>query len=135
MDLPDGEIQRLYAVDDAEQIRWRDIIFEEQPYLANVYPGDTREIGIMNQSENRRYLIEELLKEQLRYAHMQNPEDAEGQKQLLRSLMNVRMPKKIRPEFLQVQDAYLQEAAKEKGVVTLAELEASKPDLYIWKDD
>ena len=40
--------------------------------------------------------------------------DAEGQKQLLRSLMNVRMPKKIRPEFLQVQDAYLQEVAKEK---------------------
>ena len=24
-----------------------DIIFEEQPYLANVYPGDTREIGII----------------------------------------------------------------------------------------
>lgn len=89
----------------------------------------------MNQSENRRYLIEELLKEQPRYAHMQIPADAEGQKQLLRSLMNVRMPKKIRPEFLQVQDAYLQEVAKEKGVVTLAELEASKPDLYIWKGD
>lgn len=24
-----------------------DIIFAEQPYLANVYPGDTREIGII----------------------------------------------------------------------------------------
>ena len=70
----------------------------------------------MNQSENRRYLIEELLKEQPRYAHMQIPADAEGQKQLLRSLMNVRMPKKIRPEFLQVQDAYLQEVAKEKAL-------------------
>ena len=89
----------------------------------------------MNQSENRRYLIEELLKEQPRYAHMQIPADAEGQKRLLRSLMNVRMPKKIRPEFLKVQDAYLQEAAKEKGVVTLAELHASKPDPYIWKGD
>lgn len=89
----------------------------------------------MNQSENRRYLIEELLKEQPRYVHMQIPADAEGQKQLLRSLMNVRMPKKIRPEFLQVQDEYLQEVAKEKSVVMLAELEASKPDLYIWKGD
>ena len=96
---------------------------------------DRKKIGIMNQSENRRYLIEELLKEQPRYAHMQIPADAEGQKQLLRSLMNVRMPKKIRPEFLQVQDAYLQEAAKEKGIVTLAELDASQPDLYIWKGD
>lgn len=89
----------------------------------------------MNQSENRRYLIEELLKEQPRYAHMQIPADAEGQKRLLRSLLNVRMPKKIRPEFLKVQDAYLQEVAKEKGVVTLAELDASEPDLYIWKGD
>ena len=25
----------------------KDIIFEEQPYLANVYPGDTRKIGII----------------------------------------------------------------------------------------
>ena len=26
---------------------WRDLIFEEQPYLSNVYPGDTRDIGII----------------------------------------------------------------------------------------
>lgn len=38
---------RAYAVDDSEQEKWRDIIFEEQPYLANVYPGDTRNIGIV----------------------------------------------------------------------------------------
>ena len=28
-----------------EQEKWRDLIFEEQPYLSNVYPGDTRDIG------------------------------------------------------------------------------------------
>lgn len=38
---------KAYAVADAEQNRWRDLIFEEQPYLANVYPGDTRDIGIV----------------------------------------------------------------------------------------
>jgi uncharacterized pyridoxamine 5'-phosphate oxidase family protein/NAD-dependent dihydropyrimidine dehydrogenase PreA subunit len=38
---------KAYAVADEEQKRWRDIIFEEQPYLANVYPGDTRSIGII----------------------------------------------------------------------------------------
>lgn len=31
----------------AEQKKWIDTIFAEQPYLANVYPGDTREIGIV----------------------------------------------------------------------------------------
>ncbi len=30
-----------------EQERWKDVIFQEQPYLANVYPGDTRNIGII----------------------------------------------------------------------------------------
>ena len=35
---------RAYEVSDDEQIKWRDMIFEEQPYLTNVYPQDTREI-------------------------------------------------------------------------------------------
>ena len=30
-----------------EQRKWMDVIFSEQPYLSNVYPGDTREIGII----------------------------------------------------------------------------------------
>ena len=38
---------KAYAVADEEQKRWRDIIFDEQPYLANVYPGDTRSIGVI----------------------------------------------------------------------------------------
>ena len=38
---------KAYAVSEEEQVKWRDKIFEEQPYLANVYPGDTREIGIV----------------------------------------------------------------------------------------
>lgn len=45
------EMIRLSAkaekVSDDEQRKWIDIIFEEQPYLANVYPGSTREIGIV----------------------------------------------------------------------------------------
>ena len=32
---------------EEEQEKWRDIIFKEQPYLSNVYPGDTRSIGII----------------------------------------------------------------------------------------
>ena len=38
---------KVYAVAEEEQEKWRDLIFEEQPYLANVYPGDTRDIGII----------------------------------------------------------------------------------------
>lgn len=38
---------RAYPVAENEQEEWIDRIFEEQPYLANVYPGDTRKIGIV----------------------------------------------------------------------------------------
>lgn len=38
---------KAYAVAADEQEKWKNIIFEEQPYLANVYPGDTRDIGII----------------------------------------------------------------------------------------
>ncbi len=38
---------KAYAVAEDGQKKWTDKIFEEQPYLANVYPGDTRDIGII----------------------------------------------------------------------------------------
>ena len=31
-------------VPEAEQLRWRDVIYAEQPYLENVYPGGTKNI-------------------------------------------------------------------------------------------
>lgn len=38
---------RAYAVAEDEQEKWRAVIFQEQPYLANIYPGDTGSIGII----------------------------------------------------------------------------------------
>lgn len=38
---------RAVPVPQAEQAHWIETIFSEQPYLANVYPGDTRGIGIV----------------------------------------------------------------------------------------
>lgn len=38
---------KVEKVPDQEQRKWIDIIFEEQPYLSNVYPAHTREIGIV----------------------------------------------------------------------------------------
>ena len=35
-----------------EQKKWIDVIFSEQPYLSNVYPGDTRDIGIIFKVSN-----------------------------------------------------------------------------------
>lgn len=35
-----------------EQARWIDAIYAEQPYLANVYPGDTRKINVIYKVES-----------------------------------------------------------------------------------
>ncbi len=35
-----------------DQQKWKDKIFEEQPYLINVYPGNTREIGVIYEIRN-----------------------------------------------------------------------------------
>ena len=62
----------------------------------------------MTQSENRLFLIQSLLKERPEYRQVETPRDPEGQRQLLRGLMNVRPPQAAAPAFLRVQDAYLQ---------------------------
>lgn len=35
-----------------DQQKWKDKVFEEQPYLINVYPGNTREIGVIYEIRN-----------------------------------------------------------------------------------
>ena len=89
----------------------------------------------MNQSEKRLFLIERLLEEQPRYAKMQIPADTDGQKTMLRSLMNVRMPGNIDDKFMSVQNEYLLQVNAEKGVVTLSDMEEIQQDIYIWKGD
>jgi O-acetyl-ADP-ribose deacetylase (regulator of RNase III) len=89
----------------------------------------------MDQKQRRQYLIGELLKEDLRYTKLQVPEGEEEQRQLLRGLMNVRMPKRISEEFLKVQDEYLQEEIRRNGIVELEDLTPLKEGIYLWQGD
>lgn len=89
----------------------------------------------MNQAERRRYLISALLKENRRYQRMQIPAGVAEQKQLLRSLMNVRFASPITEEFAAVQDEYLQDVNAEKGFITLSDMEELQPDLFLWQGD
>lgn len=91
----------------------------------------------MTQEERRKYLIEYLLGEEQKIFPQKIPADKAGQEQLLRSLMNVRMPAPISRQFLQIQDAYLQERNKERGITELSTLKpvSSDPRLYIWQGD
>ena len=87
----------------------------------------------MTQDERRVYLIRALLDEQ-GYRNTV-PQDVFEQKRLLRGLFNVRPPVAANEDFLAVQDAYLKEAIREKGVTTLAELSPIRPHQYLWRGD
>lgn len=89
----------------------------------------------MTQSERRKYLISALLKEQPQYSEIEIPSSEQKQKTLLRSLFNIRMPLPVADEFLAVQDAYLQEEIRQKGITALSDLEPAQKGLYLWRGD
>ena len=58
----------------------------------------------MTQNERLDYLVEAFKTDSVRYKDLATPSDTAGKKQLLRSLMNIRMPKELPEEVLKVQD-------------------------------
>lgn len=89
----------------------------------------------MTQAERLIYLIEQLCLESPRKQQIELPDNEETQKQLLRSLFNLRPPLPVSNEFLQVQDDYLQEETKRKGITTLNELTPLQNGIYLWQGD
>lgn len=89
----------------------------------------------MNQSERRSFLIKKLLNEQPTYQNIAIPEGQAEQKQLLRSLMNIRAPAPIEKDFLAAQDVYLQEETAKKGIVELKNLQPVRDGIYLWQGD
>lgn len=65
------------------------------------------------------------------------PPDRDAQRRLLRSLMNVRPPLPLKPEFLALQDELLSAEREEKGVVDAAALPvtAACPRIAVWQGD
>ncbi|MDE6104106.1 MAG: protein-ADP-ribose hydrolase, partial [Clostridia bacterium] len=55
--------------------------------------------------------------------------------QLFRALVNVRMPKAASTEFIKIQDEYLQEELRLKGVTDIDNLSPIADGIYLWKGD
>lgn len=89
----------------------------------------------MTQSERRVFLIKELLREQPGYSNLKIPADEQEQRRLLRSLLNIRMPEPASERFLEVQDAYLQEEIRRKGITDISALRPVQPGIYLWQGD
>lgn len=90
----------------------------------------------MTHEEQRVYLIQELLAEE-RYKNISIPVDEKEQKDLLRSLMNVRMPKPLSQDFFKIQDKYLQTERDMRGIIESEELPSipGDPRMVLWQGD
>ena len=96
----------------------------------------------MTQTERRKWLIKYLLNEPdspLEYRKIELPphDDEDAQKDLLRSLMNVRPPRPVSDEFLKIQDEYLKERNAERGITDVTTLKNVSADkrLFLWQGD
>ena len=91
----------------------------------------------MNHEEQRIWMIRYLLNEDEQYTGYKIPDDEKGQKDLLRALMNVRLPRAISDEFLSIQDEYLQEENNREVITDITMLQPCACDsrLYLWQGD
>ena len=90
---------------------------------------------LRTQEKRLNYLLEEFKADSDNYKEIAIP-DSIGEKQaLLRSLMNIRMPKKMSDQVIRIQDDYLAGRAQEKGIVRLADIPVAKDNLSIWQGD
>ena len=87
------------------------------------------------QEERLDYLVEEFKADSDEYKDLRTPDNRDEKIRILRSLMNIRMPKEMSPEVLKVQDDYLTERANEKGVVNLSDIPVIRDGLSIWQGD
>lgn len=89
------------------------------------------------QEERRIWLIRELQREMPQYQDIRIPVTEKEQWNLLRSLFNVRPPYPASQEFLKVQDEYLSELVRSRGIVDAESLPASEldPRITLWQGD
>ena len=116
--------------------------------IALHYTDSNREVRAMEpkQQEARlNALLTYFIGESADYRHLEIPERREEKRNLLRSLMNVRMPRPLPEEIRETQDAYLREDTEEKGIVdgnalrpvseTLGSEKPAAEQLVLWQGD
>ena len=95
----------------------------------------------MTQDERLNILVEGFKADSGEYRDLPTPESADAKRQLLRSLMNIRMPRPLPEDLLMVQDEYLRARAEEKGIVkpdSIPTLSSTRPfadRLSLWQGD
>ena len=90
---------------------------------------------LKKQNDRLDYLLESFKADSKNYKDTKIPNDEDEKVRILRSLMNIRMPGKMSEAIIKVQDDYLKECAKEKGIVELSDIATVKDNISIWQGD
>lgn len=91
----------------------------------------------MPHDEQRIWMIRQLLDEEPYYKEYEIPSDVQGQRDMLRALINVREPKSISEEFLKIQDEYLTRENRAGGITDVDTLPSAPLDdrMILWQGD
>ncbi len=89
----------------------------------------------MTQNGRLDFLVEAFKADSVQYQDLPTPKDTEGKRRILRSLMNVRMPRKMDEAVLAVQDEYLRQRIRENGIVEPADILIIRDRMSIWQGD
>jgi len=100
----------------------------------------------LNSEQEKRldYLLEEFKKDSVQYKDLVVGRSYEDKRMALRSLMNIRMPRYMAKDVLKIQDEFLTQETKEKGIVAWNEIPDVKEGgssvpyadkLSIWQGD
>ena len=89
----------------------------------------------VTQEERLDYLVEIFKRDSDDYKDLEIPKNVEEKRRVLRSLMNIRMPKEMDLAVISVQDDYLKERINENGIVKLSEIPIARDGLSIWQGD
>ena len=89
----------------------------------------------VTQEERLNYLVEAFKADSGDYKDIETPKDSEGKRRILRSLMNIRMPRNMSSDVIRVQDEYLRERSDEKGIVTLSDIPEIRNGRSVWQGD
>lgn len=101
----------------------------------NMPLAGNRKEDSMTQTERLTFLIEYLMSENKELKSFHIPVEENARKWLLRSLMNIRPPKPVTKDFLNIQDEYLQGEKTEKGMISLADIPFVKSGIHLWQGD
>lgn len=82
--------------------------------------------NLMDQKQRLDYLVEKFKEDSIEYSNLAVPNSELEKRRIFCSLMNIRMPRHLDDEVLEVQDAFLKEAAQEKGIVNLDQIPTVK---------